>query len=208
MAFCSVGLRRAACVSSAKRAGSRCCFTCPCGAGPVVCTATTDRSAPASNVILVITAPGAVAGPGSGESASQGVAAGVCTAVCLEAGDTVSASVSVLLPVVAARPGASRYSAVDGGTAAVGTLQPPQPRATVSTTLHTPKRRWERFTCLSFLLGPKRDGKHLRDNLVLCVQVLLLDDQAVVLDRNDFAIVFPHVRIKGSKVAFPIRRLN
>ena len=76
--------------------------------------------------------------------------------------------------------------------------------------MNTPERRWERFTCLSFLLvlAPQRDRKRLGDELVLRVQILFLDHQVIILDRDDFATVFPHIRLKGSKVTLAIRRLN
>src|SRR5439155_5664814 len=204
--FSWVGLRRAGLTSSTKRVGLYCCFTWTCGGVPVVCSSTTDRSACAANVIPVITVPGTWAGPCPGRLANQGVAAGAFTSVSMGAGDDVSA----VLPVIVACSGTPRLSAVGGGTADFRTLQPPQHRATVRMPMHTLERREAKFTCLSFLLvlAPQWDGKRLGDDLVLCVQVFLLDHQAIVLDRNDFATVFPHVRIECRKVTLPIRRLN
>jgi len=76
--------------------------------------------------------------------------------------------------------------------------------------MHTSKRRWETFIWLSFLfvLAPQRDGKRFGADLVLGVQVLLDDHEAIVLDRNEFTTVLPHLRIECSKVALPIRRFN
>src|SRR4029434_9418252 len=75
---------------------------------------------------------------------------------------------------------------------------------------NTPERRWERFTCLSFLLvlAPKRERKRFGDELVLRVQILFLDDEAVILDCDDFATVLSHICFQGSKVTLAIRRLN
>src|SRR5438093_8094281 len=76
--------------------------------------------------------------------------------------------------------------------------------------MNTPERRWEKFTCLSFLLvlTPQRESKRLGDELVLRIEILFLDDEAVILDRDDFATVLSHICLKGSKVTLAIRRLN
>src|SRR5215831_8551404 len=60
--------------------------------------------------------------------------------------------------------------------------------------MNTPERQWER--------------KRLGDELVLRVQILFLDDEAVILDCDDFTTVLSHIGFKGSKVALAIRRLN
>src|SRR5215510_5844653 len=87
------------------------------------------------------------------------------TAVVCTTMRTFSANVSVIIPVITARPGVSCFPAVgrdaDGGV----TLQPPHHRVIVNMLMNTPGRRGERFTCLSFLLvlASKRDIEGFRD---------------------------------------------
>src|SRR5262249_48145310 len=87
---------------------------------------------------------------------------------------------------------------------------PPDHRAVVRMPMNTPERRWERFTCLSFLLvlAPQRERKRLRDELVLRVQILFFDHEAVILDCDDFATVLAHICFLSSKVTLAIKRLN
>src|SRR5262249_11752097 len=90
---------------------------------------------------------------------------------------TFSPNVSVLIPVITARLGAPWLSARGGDSAGCVTLQPTHHRAVVRMPMNTPERRWERFTCLSFLfvLAPKRERKRFGDELVFRVQILFLD---------------------------------
>jgi hypothetical protein len=106
---------------------------------------------------------------------------------------TFSPNVSVVIPVIMARPGVPRLSAGGGAPAGRVTLQPPHHRAIVRMPMNTPERRWERFTCLSFLLvlTPKRERERLGDELVLRIQILFLNDKAVILDCDDFATILP-----------------
>jgi hypothetical protein len=123
---------------------------------------------------------------------------------------TFSPNVSVVMPVIVARPGAPRLSVGGGDPAGRVTLQPPHHRAIVRMPMNTPERRWERFTCLSFLLvlAPQRERKRLGDEFILRIQILFLDDEAVILDCHDFATILAHIGLKGSKVTLAIRRLN